>query len=170
MYNECALGKQCKVAFQRFEILMFVFWVSNHFLSNPLKFEMLCLMIKLKNDVSHFSWMSHVLGCHLPDFGQNGFIWTTFSILPALYHHLQISALLLPSCFCHCFPPLWKKNKQSFISYSQSAVVESRPYWWRLKSPETGHHSVMPEKAMNISTHCPGNKSTYSLSGWKILS
>lgn len=161
--------KQHKAVFQRFEILQFMFWVTNNFLWNPLKFKM-CLMVKLKNDVSRFNWMSHILGCHLPDFGQKEFLWTTFSILPILYHHLQISALLLPSCFCHCFPPLWKRNKQTFISSSQSAVVESSPYRWRLRSPETGHHSVVPEMAINILTHCPGNKSVYSLLGWKILS
>lgn len=65
------------------------------------------LITKLKNDDSHFSWMSYIPSGHLPDFGHNEFIWAVFSILPTLYHHLQISALLLPSCFCHCFPPVW---------------------------------------------------------------
>lgn len=63
-----------------------------------------------------YTSVSYTYGYHLPDFCQNGFIYTTVSILPTLYHHLQISALLLPSCFSHCFPSLQNKGTNILLS------------------------------------------------------
>lgn len=108
--------------------------------------------------------LSYTYGYHLADFGHNGFIYTTFSILPTLYHRLQISALLLPSCFCHCFPPLWKKRINILLSSAVRVllwkVALTADVWKVLKQV-----IIQPEMAMNISIHCPGNKSIYSLSG-----
>lgn len=104
--------KQCELVFQRVEMLWFLFCISNNFFSHPMKFNIFFHYFKKMIYIS----VSYTYGYHLPDFGQNGFIYTTFSILPNLYHHLQISALLLPSCFCHCVPPLWKKRINILLS------------------------------------------------------
>lgn len=147
-------------------MLCFVFCISNNFFSHLMKFKVFFNYLILKR------WFT--LQWHTP-------MVITCLILARMDLFIQLSPFSLPfitaSRFLHycCLPafvivflPCEKKNKHSFIFCSQSAVVESSPYYWRLKSPETGHHSVMPEMAMNISIHCPGNKSIYSLSGWKF--